>query len=725
MADDIEDDLDEAVDVDERIEGLDRSEELSTRKKIRDQLMDVFDAVERGYNEQDDRANDQADYWDVYNCLLGTKQFYTGNSKIFVPIVRNAVDARKTRFTNQIFPQSGRYVEVTTEDGTLPHALMALAEHYVRRAKLRTQVMPALVRNGDVEGQYNIYISWMKTTRNVVYRVKQPVEVEGLETDEEVDDVEEDTVESAHPVVEVLADSDVLVLPQTSDSLDEAIANGGAVSILRRWTKAKIKRMMREKEITQDGGRTLIGAMAEKKESQLPNKNEDAINAAGIKGSGVKYALVHEVWTNLKIGKDIRLCRAYYGGGDNVLGCKRNPLWSDKLPIISSAVEKVQGAFKGQSKIRPVADMQYFANDSMNEAADSAAYAMMPIVMTDPQKNPRIGSMILTMAAVWETSPKDTQFAQFPELWKNGLSIVSAAKAEIFQALSVNPAMMTQQGGTSKRNQAEIAQEQQVDLLSTADAVTVLEDGILTPMIVRFMELDHQYRDEELTVRQFGEMGLRANMEKVPPVQFDRRYEFRWFGVEAARNAQQIQQQIAMTNVLRGIPPQQYEGYKLNLVPLITQLVENTFGPRLAPLIFQNQVDQMPVPIEQENMLLTEGFEVPVHPMDDDQAHIQAHMQLLKQMEMQGGGKNQKKIQTHIFNHMQQAQRKQQAQMQPPGGMPGVPGGMPGQPPPQGPGVAGTPRIGAQPGQPRMQGPPGQINQDQMQDPSVMPRKVG
>jgi len=41
------------------------------------------------------------------------------------------------------------------------------------------------------------------------------------------------------------------------------------------------------------------------------------------------------------------------------------------------------------------------------------------------------------------------------------------------------------------------------------------------------------------------------------------------------------------------------------------------------------------------------------------------------------------------------------------------------------PGVAGTPRIGAQPGTPRPQGPPGMIAPDQLRDPSMMPRRVG
>jgi hypothetical protein len=447
------------------------------------------------------------------------------------------------------------------------------------------------------------------------------------------------------------------------------------------------------------------------------------VDAAGIKGGRGKFALVYETWTQVKIGKERRTVVSYYGGKDNILGCKRNPNWSDKLPILSVPVEKVQGSFKGQSKVKPVEDIQYQANDAVNEAMDSAAYALMPIVMTDPEKSPRIGSMILSMAAIWETSPKDTQFANFPPLWKDGMEIVAACKNEIFQALSVNPSAITQQGmGAAKKlNQAQIAQEQQVDILTTADAVTVVEEGILTPLLNRMVELDHQYRDEDLTVRQYGDMGTRAKMEKIPPVQFNRRWQFRWFGVEAARNAQQVQQQIAGMNVIRGIPPQQLNGYKVNLVPVISQLVENVFGPRLAPLIFESPEQQMPVPVEEENMMLGEGYEVPTHQMDDDKAHIQAHQQAVQMLQMQeGGGKNQKKFLAHIWAHIQQAQQKQQMAMaaQQGQGMPGVPGGA-------GPGVAGTPRMGAQPGQPRTQGPPGMIHSDQMQDPGKMPRKMG
>ncbi len=722
MADEIEDNEDDRVE--EKTES--RRRDLSKIKSVNDFLLKLFTEVEDGFRDQWNRSNDQMDWWDVYNCKLTSRQFYSGNSQIFVPIVLNAVNARKTRFTNQIFPVSGRYVEVTSSDGTKPDALTALLEHYVRKAKLRTRVMPAMAKCGDVEGQYNLAVSWCDRKRHVTFRTtSQPEIEEGVPNPaaEEVDDIQEETVTESHPEVEVLSDSDVLVLPQTCDSKEEAIEDGGSVTMIRRWSKAKIKKMIKDKFIRKDAGDALIEQMQKKSPPEVVNASKKMVDAAGIKGDGKKHALVYETYTKLEAPgwNEPRLCRVFFGGESKVLGAHRNPLWCDKVPLLSVPVEKVHGAFKGKSKVSDCADMQYAANDAVNEGWDSAAYALLPIVMTDPEKNPRVGSMVLSMAAVWETSPKDTQFAQFPQLWMHAFEMVNACKAEVSQTLSVSPAAITQGAGAagkSKPNQAMVAQEQMIDILTTADAVTVIEEGILTPLLDLFIELDHQYRDEEITVRQFGEMGLRAEMEKIPPIQMDGRYQFRWFGVEQARNAQQIQQQIAGMNVIRGIPPQQLNGYTINLVPIITQLVENTFGPRLAPLIFLSPEQQMPVPVDQENHLLAEGFEAPVHKMDDDQQHIQGHQQALQMMEMTGENKNRKKFLAHIWQHVQQGQAKQQAAMQPQGGEPGVPGGA-------GPGVAGTPRQGAQPGQPRAQGPAGMIHQDQMRDPRMMPRKVG
>ena len=724
MADDSTeiDDIDLEPEADEDDPTLERDEELSIRQSVKTQLLDLYKDVEAGFRDQYDRTNDQMDYWDIYNCKLTAKQFYSGNSKIFVPIVKDAVDARKTRFANQIFPPSGRYVDAITEDGQEPFATISLLDHYVRKAKLRTEVMPSLLVNGDVEGQYTLCVDWCENERHVVQKTKKPVVVEGMDTGEEIDDVEEIEVESGYPQVEVIADADLCVLPFTVDSLEEAIRVGGSVTILRRWGKAKVRQMAREGVIAKAGAKQLIEEMSDEVTGQPRNdKSAHMVDAAGIKNArGSKHALVYETWSVVAIRRgERRLCRTYFGGRDNILSCKRNPLWCDLLPVLSAPVKKVQGSFKGRSPVEPVAAIQYMANDACNEAMDSAAYALMPIIMTDPAANPRVGSMILSLAAIWETSPKDTQFAKFPPLWKEGFEIISAAKAQVKESLAVNSSMVTTQQ-TSKLNQAEIAQEQQVDLLTTADAVTVLEQGIMTPLLSLFLALDHQYRDDDMMVKQYGPMGTRAKLEYVKPTQFDTKFEFIWFGVEQARSMQQIQMQISMMNVFRGIPLDQYAPYKINLRPLMTHMAGSAFGPQLAPLIFEAPEEQMPVSVDQEAGMLSNGFDVKTHELDDDNAHIAAHMQLLQ---LDPDSDYARKIQAHIFMHIQQMNRKAQivgmAQGPMQNGMPGVPGGA-GQS-----GVAGTPRPGAVPAPPKgAQQPPGAIHQDRVQDPTQMPRKM-
>jgi len=709
-----------------------RSDELRDDEGLREQALEVFEEVLSGFDTQRERVDDIQKYWDAYNCVLTSEQFYNGNSQIFVPIVRSAINARKTRFVNQLFPSTQRHVQCVAEDGGSPNAQVSLLEHYVRKAKLRTQILPALVRAGDIEGQYSIYVSWIEDTRKVVWKEQLPVPVEidgvdgedsaipGLELDdgvfdpdETIEDMRDETLRNGRPHIEVIADADICLTPATADSVEQALDEGGALGIARRWRKGKVQAMVRAGHIDKEAGEKLIGLLSSEDSATVKDSGAAKAYAAGIKrdARGL-YVLVYEIWAKLETDEDdepeLYVMYAYGGETDELLSIKCTPYWHGRVPLLSAPVEKVNGSFKGVSQVKAVASLQYQANDAVNEGMDSAAYALLPIIMTDPEKNPRVGSMILSLAAVWEVDPKSTQFAQFPQLWKDALGIVATCKAEIYEHLSVSPAKITQQASTKKLTQAEIASEQQVDLLNTADAVTTLEEEILSPMLEMFVELDHQFRDKELTVREFGPMGISAKMQAIEPLQFDKRYTFQWLGVEASRNAQAIQQQIAAVNVLRTIPPEQYQGYKIDLAPVIMQLVENVFGPRLAPQVFKDLRSQLSVNPAEENQYMLEGMEMPVHPFDNHEEHMLEHQKALE------GGDSHGTVRIHLMQHqkalLEQAQAQQQTVM----------------PQPQGGRGPTPPRSGAQPGAIRnTQQPAGAIHQDRMQDPGRMPPPAG
>ena len=719
---------------DDRPELPDRDEELCHDKELSDAALKLYDTVQKGYEDQWERANSILDYWDIYNCELGPKQFYAGNSKIFVPIIADAIDARKTRFVNQIFPSTGKNVEVITSEDK-PSALMSLLEFYIRKARLRTQVVPKLLKNGDVEGQINLYMHWTENERHVAYRVhkgqtlEQDPELQEPDEPDESDETEateggiEDVIEQkivhAYPTVEVLPDADVLVLPFTASSTDDAMACGGSVTVLRRWSSAKIEELIADGEIDKERGEELLEQFKLKSENIIPNKKGRIVDSAGIKmeGGDKKVCYVYETWVKLTFKGERRIYRIRYGGKDLLLSIKRNPFWCDHVPIISAASDPVEGSFKGRSRIKRIETIQYAANDAVNEGMDTAAYALLPIVMTDPLKNPRTGTMVMNVAAVWETSPKDTQFAQFPALWKDAFEIVNACKMQVFQSLGVNPAMLPSSQGEvkgGKTNQAKVSQEQQIDLMMTADVVTGAEGDYLTPILRWFVYLDHQFRKTKMTVRQFGKLGTRIEMQEVPPVQMDRRFEVRWFGVEAARSMQQMQLQMGALNVIQGIPPQAYPGYRLNLAPVLQLFVENLFGPRIGGEVFQDLRSQLSLEPQFENTLLAQGFDMPVGPMDNDQQHLQAHMQAVQQAGDRAGAFR-RHMQMHAVSmQAKQAQQMGQAMQQQ-------------QPMGQQNGGGRQPRQGAVPGQNRggQQMPPGVLHNDQIRDARMMPRARG
>ncbi len=691
-----------------------RDDELSKKEKIREKFVKICQDVEKGIQDQQGRSDSNQDHWDAYDCILGTKQFYNGNSNVFISLIADAVDARQTRFTNQLFPQSQRYVEVTTEDADIPHATMALLEHYVRRTKLRTEIVPPLFVCGDIEGQYTVYVDWKSTERHIVHKVKKPVVVDGIEHPDmdPVDDIEEETITEGCPDVEVILDTDLVVLPAVATSLEDAIDQGGTVTIIRRWRKAKMKQMVKDGHLVKDIAEDLMEAMDVQAKAMVADASSSMAGSAGIKSKG-DYSLIYEIWFKMEVDGDMRLCRGYSGGKDRILSVKLCPYWCDKVPVISVPVNKKAKVTKGIAPIKKVLDLQYLANDYLNEGADTGHFSAMPIIFTDPEKNPRVSSMVLGLGAIWETSPRDTEFAKFPEMWKDALERVGALKDQIFQSLGVNPSMIPNSSGKpgAKRNQAEIAMEQQVDILTTADAVTRIEEGILTPLLQRFAEYDHQFRDEPLMIRMFGEMGQKAIMQDVEPIAMNRRLEFRWYGVEAARNAAQLQQQMGLLNILKEIPPQMYQGYRIDMGPMIAQAVENQFGPRLAPLTFISMKDDLGVDPQLENEMMEFGHDVPIHPGDNDAQHLQVHQQAMMAGDPHGV------VRVHMQKHMMQMQAKtamqQMQQMQQPGG-----------PPQQG---GGGPQPGASPGQPHaVKGPPGQIHKDQMAGAGAvtMPRKT-
>ena len=731
---------DEAVEPDEEENSgppsRDRDLLGASTSKIRTKLDELFSAVARGFEDQSERADAIDDYWDCFNCVINGNQYYNGIAQIYFPIIHDAVVARSIRFGNQMCPDVGRYIEAVTTDGTTPTAIIALLEHYLRTKMFETQVLKPLLRNGDIEGQYNLLVDWGEVRRLIVSRethgprVKDESGEEVEAPGDDIEDVREDEVIEGSPTFEVVHDSDVLVQPATADSIEEALQSGGSVTIVRRWSKAAIDKAVDDGLIRAAEGKILKASMDKVRDGASGKDLEKSLaEHVGIKKKGGE-ATIWMTWTMLPLDEEgkysekgePRLCRIFFGPNRAQLGAKRNPFWNDRCNLLSCPVEKMAGVFKGKSLISYVDSLQYEANDAVNEGADAATLSAAPIVTRDTSKYN--GPLVYNVGAVWDIPPDAVKLLTFPDLTPRAQTRVQMALQAIFQSLGVNPSMLPQQTRSGKPNQAMVAQEQQVDLLTTAEAVKVPVEAILTPMLGWCVDLDYQFRDKETTVRAFGDMGIQAEMQKVAPIQNRHGFLFLWRGGEQVKQAAMMQQQgsqllnIAMQPGAREALAA--EGYQLHIAAAFEAQFQNVFGAPLGSRILIDQRHQLTRPPDLEDQMMAEGFTVDPHPLDNDVEHLKSHMQALQQT-----GDPHGTIRVHIQATQQAMQMKQQASMQralaqqgmKPPGQPGAPGG----------GGAGAPQPGATPGAPHApHRPPGAVHPDRAAHSGIvqMPRRM-
>ena len=691
----------------------------SAKSGIRAHLDDLFSDIKRGFDDQEDRSDSTQDYWDCYNCEANQHRYYNGIANIYFPIIHDAIEAIVTRYVNQLFPQGGRYVQAISADGGTESALVAILDHYIRQGSVKTQVAEPLVRGGQVEGQYNLYVDWAEIERQIVSRETHgPIDpVTGQEMPgEEIEDITEETIIEGYPVLEVLHDPDVLILPATADTVQEALSCGGSVTVVRRWSKDKIKSMAAAGNIREDEADKLCGEMGRAGDEQN-NTERHILEQVGIYDEG-RMSKVWETWAMLPLSDKgtfsesgrKRLCRIFFGPKRAHLGAKRNPYWNDRCPVISRPVKKMAGASKGPSPIKYVESLQYEANDAVNEGADAATLSAAPIVARDPEKVD--GPLVYNVGAVWDAPPGSVELLTFPDLTPRAATRVQMALQAIFQNLNVNPSMLPSSSSrTTQPTQAQIAQEQAVDLLTTSMGVSTLED-VLTEAVAWIIDLDYQFRDRDIQIRMFGEAGKRAVMEEVAPLQNRNGLTFVWRGGEQVRqNAMMAQGGVAMLNVMMAPGVQQIlaaEGKRFTPAKIIEQMVANQFGPELGGSAIQDMRDQLSNPPEMEDEWMSSGLPANVHPLDDDNGHMRVHFQNFREV-----GDPQGLKQVHMMAHQKQAQMKiqaqmmQQMQMQQQGAPPG-PGG-PGRPP-----GAQQPMPGSQPAGPQlMRGPNGMIHPDQ------------
>lgn len=708
--DPVEADIENSVDQTEPAKGSKKPKNFARRKD--GTAFTVAEArwktIRQAYDNDEEWRLKIESNWNIYNCRLDDNQSYSGFSQGYVPVVRDCVDARGRKILKQLFPVRGRNLEGVSSDGMTPYATISLLEYYIRQSGLRT-TLEAMLTQGDVTGQWQLYVDWYAEKKQVTRVVEKQAQLDDgtPSPDDTYADIEDQEYTENCPDISVVPTLDVAVIPPTVDELRKA----EIVVICHRYSETKVQSMIDRGVFVNVRCDELMEAFDQYGENP-ESIGVKVLEQLGIDVDGTDvHARVYEAHFKLTLDGEHREPAVVWYRHDGVpLGILANPYWCKRLPLISVPVKKQPGSFWGTPVIEPVRSLQWDINDVHNIGNDAAKYALNPVIMTDPQKNPQYQNLIMTMAAVWPTSPQDTQPLALPPVYQHAQQIIEFLKMQVRQSMNVTEYALgaMPQGRKNNSQVAAVGQEQEI---GATDVASDVEDRVLNPLVELIFELDQQYRVDELDVLTRGEVGLQAHMERVKPQQFTKKYQFNWLGTDFTNSIARIQQKIAAMNVLRGVPPEALNGKRVDITPIIEDMISTVFGPQLAPKVIIDERDQLSMPASVEDELLANGFSVAVHPMDNDVAHMMSHM-----AGAQATGDPARTFAKHIMDHQKQMQQKAQIAGPSLNGTPGVPGGT-------GPGVAGTPRPGAQVMPLRnAQQPPGAIHQDQIASPDVMSR---
>lgn len=127
----------------------------------------LYPLIQKSYDNRQEASDNIEEYWKIYNAQPDANLQYVGNSQCYVPVVRDAINARAKRSLKQLFPSKYRHVEAVGSDSETPWAQLALLEHYIRKTHLKAIVRSDLIA-GDVTGQWNLYIDWTRDRKSVV-----------------------------------------------------------------------------------------------------------------------------------------------------------------------------------------------------------------------------------------------------------------------------------------------------------------------------------------------------------------------------------------------------------------------------------------------------------------------------------------------------------------------------------------------------------------------------
>jgi len=612
-------------------------------------------------------------YRDVYN-MRRTQSYYEGRSKLFLGILKDAVDTLTRIAKDSLL--SDPYISVEVDNERWKTVAVDFFKHLLEdQAKLPSK-MSMFLRQLYIIGTSCFKFGWKEVSRTIKYREKSE--------DGSLDIKSRKQFECYGPSLEVVDMAHVYVWPETATDYEglRMIWEDSTTTFDKLRAKAKkgwysseaVERVISIRETA-----------LESKKRPTSQANKETGHQADLADDELD---ITDLWVRFSLpGVDSDELDPWVWvtySGTEILRIQENPWWFQHPPYLFGAIYREHDYFYGHGVIEASEAWQYMTNDLTNQSMDCTTYSLNPITLFDPSMVDDPDMYQFEPMAKWLISPDAVRMERPPaQMSMEGLQMVRFMIGVVQDQTKANALVsgspregMGRAAGTATGVSTMTAAANSAVL----DQVEELQPQVFTPLLKMTEIAAHQFMDANMIIRQMGPDGVLLTERVIEPQDLILSNDLRWIASQRLREKlSKSQQMLNLLNIGVGIPPevQRAQGFKIKYKELF-MAAANGIGADDAGKYVEDITVSLPgIPPELEEELTAAGRTVEAaagESIEYHLAHIQAHMILPTPNSALAKMRKMELIHSHQarINELQQIQAAQaQEAMANPGATPG------------------------------------------------------
>lgn len=615
-------------------------------------------------------------WYNIYK-LIFDKRFYNGRSATYIPLLRRVIENAESRLMKALFPTDDLfYVEPgDPENDQFTSVVDKFIDWQLDHKIHLKQQMPRFVRQFLMYGWSPVKIVWEREVKEVrgLEKVSVPKtkriwdepsqqyqKVETGEFETRVNEVVKKLYVKNNPTFQPVDIFHFYVYPVTANDIGEVF---GCFEFIRKpLQEVKLQGKVAPDETEPDYVNTdQVNASNNPFPFTLQWSAETRLATQGIsniapKMAEIPMATLIEYWGKFNFGTedspDFQEAVLTFSEDWVALQIRKNPFYDQEKPYLVARMTQLENEFYSDGYIAPLAPLQYYYNDVMNQVFDGLWYTLNPIIKYDPGRVVNINSIAFTPGAMWALSDPAAAVLEAPkDVSTPGFNAANLIAGIVEQYPGLQPMPMA--GRKAATHISAIQQEYSLPIMDMAEN---MEAQVMSPWLKKVFLLNQQFVDENEVFFVVGKDGKKY-WQKLSPEMLVGDYNFKWNGSNQATNVHvRAQQMMQFVNILTPLAPYlQQQGNKVNITYLLKRIWKEGFGLNGEDQLVGEAAESRAIDPNIENLALGAGHYLGVDPQDDDEQHIQVH-QAVQNIPL-----GQKHIQAHQ-QQMQQKQLMQQAQ---------------------------------------------------------------